>query len=111
MGTKRMNIKPQVDRFQFEHGRGVIVLAEGRLMNLGCATGHPSFVMSNSFTNQTLAQLELWKEKATGKYARGKVYVLPKILDEKVASLHLKSLGVDLTVLSDDQSKYIDVAK
>jgi len=109
--TTRVNIKPQVDKFLFKNGKGPIVLAEGRLMNLGCATGHPSFVMSNSFTNQTLAQLELWKEKATGKYARGKVYVLPKILDEKVASLHLKSLGVDLTVLSDDQSKYIDVAK
>merc|ERR1712231_20210 len=99
--TKRINIKPQVDKFEFEHGRGVIVLAEGRLMNLGCATGHPSFVMSSSFTNQTLAQLELWKEKTTGKYSRGKVYVLPKILDEKVARLHLGALGAKLTLLSD----------
>jgi len=109
--TKRINIKPQVDKFVFENGKGPIVLAEGRLMNLGCATGHPSFVMSNSFTNQTLAQLELWKEKESGKYATGKVYTLPKILDEKVAMLHLKSLGVDLTVLSDEQSSYIDVKK
>merc|ERR1712127_1146830 len=107
--TKRMNIKPQVDRFQFEHGRGVIVLAEGRLMNLGCATGHPSFVMSSSFTNQTLAQLELWKEKDTGKYETGKVYVLPKILDEKVARLHLDALGAKLTLLSDEQSEYIGI--
>merc|ERR1712191_6257 len=107
--TKRMNIKPQVDKFEFEHGRGVIVLAEGRLMNLGCATGHPSFVMGSSFTNQTLAQLELWKEKSTGKYARGKVYVLPKILDEKVACLHLGALGAKLTLLSDEQSEYIGI--
>jgi adenosylhomocysteinase len=78
-------------------------------MNLGCATGHPSFVMSNSFTNRTLAQLELWMEKDSGKYARGKVYVLPKILDEKVALLHLGSLGVVLTRLTDDQSKYVDI--
>jgi adenosylhomocysteinase len=109
--TKRINIKPQVDKFVFKNGKGPIVLAEGRLMNLGCATGHPSFVMSNSFTNQTLAQLELWKEKATGKYATGKVYVLPKILDEKVATLHLKSLGVVLTELTDEQSKYVDIKK
>merc|ERR1712129_505120 len=109
--TKRINIKPQVDKFVFENGNGVIVLAEGRLMNLGCATGHPSFVMSNSFTNQTLAQLELWKEKDSGKYARGKVYTLPKILDEKVASLHLDALGVDLTILSDEQADYIGVPK
>merc|ERR1711971_1043313 len=107
--TKRMNIKPQVDKFEFEEGRGVIVLAEGRLMNLGCATGHPSFVMSSSFTNQTLAQLELWREKDSGKYATGKVYVLPKILDEKVARLHLGALGAKLTVLSEDQSEYIGV--
>merc|ERR1712046_352271 len=95
--TKRENIKPQVDKFVFESGNGVIVLAEGRLLNLGCATGHPSFVMSCSFTNQVLAQLELWKEKDTDKYTRGKVYVLPKTLDEKVASLHLPSLGAKLT--------------
>merc|ERR1712060_686412 len=103
------NIKPQVDRFVFPDGHGVIVLAEGRLLNLGCATGHPSFVVSNSFTNQTLAQLELWKEKDTGKYARGKVYTLPKILDEKVAALHLGALGVELTKLSKEQADYIGV--
>jgi len=108
--TKRTNIKPQVDRYTFESGSSIIVLAEGRLVNLGCATGHPSFVMSNSFTNQTLAQLELWKERETGKYARGKVYVLPKELDEKVAALHLGVLGVELTELSKDQADYIGVA-
>jgi len=108
--TKRTNIKPQVDRYTFENGSSIIVLAEGRLVNLGCATGHPSFVMSNSFTNQTLAQLELWKERETGKYARGKVYVLPKELDEKVAALHLGVLGVELTELSKDQADYIGVA-
>lgn len=105
----RTNIKPQVDRWTFESGTSIIVLAEGRLVNLGCATGHPSFVMSNSFTNQTLAQLELWKEKDSGKYKRGKVYVLPKELDEKVAALHLKNLGVELTVLSKEQADYIGV--
>jgi len=109
--TTRNNIKPQVDKFVFPDGHGVIILAEGRLLNLGCATGHPSFVMSNSFTNQTLAQLELWKERESGKYARGKVYTLPKILDEKVATLHLAKLGVVLTVLSDEQADYIGVPK
>ncbi|RHY08907.1 hypothetical protein DYB36_007819 [Aphanomyces astaci] len=108
--TKRQNIKPQVDRFIFPDGHGVIMLAEGRLLNLGCATGHPSFVMSNSFTNQTLAQIELWTEKDSGKYQTGKVYVLPKQLDEKVARLHLANLGVELTVLSKDQADYISVA-
>jgi len=108
--TTRTNIKPQVDRFTFpDTGRSIIMLAEGRLLNLGCATGHPSFVMSNSFTNQTLAQLELWKERDTGKYARGRVYVLPKQLDEKVARLHLASLGIELTVMSKEQSDYINV--
>jgi len=106
---KRVNIKPQVDKFIFPDGNGVIVLAEGRLLNLGCATGHPSFVMSCSFTNQTVAQLELWKEKESGKYARGHVYVLPKYLDEKVARLHLDSLGAKLTVLSAEQADYIGV--
>merc|ERR1711906_40210 len=95
--TTRVNIKPQVDKFVFPDGKGVIILAEGRLLNLGCATGHPSFVMSCSFTNQTVAQLELWKERTTGKYATGHVYVLPKLLDEKVARLHLQSLQVGLT--------------
>jgi len=109
----RENIKPQVDRFVFpaENGlpeRGVIILAEGRLLNLGCATGHPSFVMSCSFTNQVVAQLELWKEKNSSKYAK-KVYVLPKELDEKVARLHLDKLGAKLTVLSNDQASYINV--
>ncbi|GMH85306.1 hypothetical protein TrST_g7611 [Triparma strigata] len=108
--TKRDNIKPQVDKFIFQDGKAIIVLAEGRLLNLGCATGHPSFVMSASFTNQTLAQLELWKEKDTGKYARGHVYVLPKLLDEKVARLHLGSLGAKLTILSQEQADYIGVA-
>merc|ERR1712003_611391 len=95
-----INIKPQVDRFVFESGSGVIVLAEGRLLNLGCATGHPSFVMSCSFTNQALAQIELWTEKDSGKYASGKVYVLPKTLDEKVARL---------PVLSKEQSDYVGI--
>mmetsp|Transcript_30190 Transcript_30190/g.39778 ORF Transcript_30190/g.39778 Transcript_30190/m.39778 type:complete len:481 (-) Transcript_30190:304-1746(-) len=107
--TTRMNIKPQVDKFVFADGKGVIVLAEGRLLNLGCATGHPSFVMSASFTNQTLAQIELWRERNTGKYQRGKVYVLPKILDEKVARLHLDSLGIELTELRPEQAEYIGV--
>ena len=108
--TKRENIKPQVDRFVFPDGHGVIVLAEGRLLNLGCATGHPSFVMSSSFTNQTLAQVELWSERGSGKYEKGKVYVLPKHLDEKVARLHLGSLGVELTELSKAQADYIGVS-
>merc|ERR1712087_887999 len=107
--TKRCNIKPQVDKFVFENGSGVIVLAEGRLLNLGCATGHPSFVMSSSFTNQTLAQIELWTEKDSGKYASGKVYVLPKILDEKVARLHLGALGAKLTTLTPEQSEYVGI--
>ncbi len=107
--TTRQNIKPQVDRFVFPDGHGVILLAEGRLLNLGCATGHPSFVMSSSFTNQTLAQIELWNNKGTSKYETGKVYILPKHLDEKVARLHLSALGVELTVLSKDQADYIGV--
>merc|ERR1712072_1490373 len=107
-GIKRQNIKPQVDRFVFPDGHGVIMLAEGRLLNLGCATGHPSFVMSASFTNQTLAQVELWQDRNTKKY-ENKVYVLPKHLDEKVARLHLDNLGVKLTVLSKEQADYIGV--
>ena len=107
---ERMNIKAQVDKFTFkETGKSIIILAEGRLVNLGCATGHPSFVMSNSFTNQTLAQIELWKEKDSGKYKRGEVYVLPKHLDEMVARLHLDKLGAELTVLSNEQASYIGV--
>lgn len=106
---KRENIKPQVDRFVFEDGKGVIILAEGRLVNLGCATGHPSFVMSNSFTNQTLAQVELWTERNAGKYEKGKVYVLPKELDEMVARLHLDKLGAELTELSTEQAEYLGI--
>ena len=115
--TKRINIKPQVDKFVYSNGKGPIVLAEGRLLNLGCATGHPSFVMSNSFTNQTLAQLELRKayveagcKKANMKYGN-KVYLLPKELDEKVAKLHLGQLGATLTDLTTDQADYIGVSK
>jgi len=109
-GVKCQNIKPQVDRYIFPDGHGVIILAQGRLLNLGCATGHPSFVMSCSFTNQVIAQLELWNERKSGKY-ENKVYVLPKHLDEKVAALHLPKLGVKLTQLTDDQAKYINVPK
>merc|ERR1719487_577054 len=115
--TTRMNIKPQCDKYTFPDGHGVIVLAEGRLLNLGCATGHPSFVMSNSFTNQTLAQLELrkayveaGKDKSKMKYGN-KVYLLPKELDEKVAKLHLGQLGAHLTDLTTDQADYIGVSK
>jgi len=107
--SKRQNIKPQVDKFIFEDGHGIIVLAEGRLLNLGCATGHPSFVMSSSFTNQTLAQVELWNNRKNDSYKRGQVYILPKHLDEKVASLHLDSLGVELTRLTKEQADYIGV--
>uniref|UniRef100_A0A6U5LHG6 Adenosylhomocysteinase n=2 Tax=Corethron hystrix TaxID=216773 RepID=A0A6U5LHG6_9STRA len=107
--STRVNIKPQVDKFVFEGGNGVIVLAEGRLLNLGCATGHPSFVMSCSFTNQALAQLEFWKEKTSDKYKTGHVYLLPKHLDEKVARLHLGALGANLTILSKEQSEYIGI--
>ncbi|GBF87363.1 S-adenosyl homocysteine hydrolase [Raphidocelis subcapitata] len=108
-GIKRQNIKPQVDRFIFPDGHGIIVLAEGRLLNLGCATGHPSFVMSCSFTNQVIAQLELWNERKSGRYEK-KVYVLPKHLDEKVAALHLPKLGAKLTRLSPEQAAYINVS-
>lgn len=108
-GITRINIKPQVDRYVFPDGHGIILLAEGRLLNLGCATGHPSFVMSNSFTNQTLAQIELWTKRGGDEYVPGKVYVLPKRLDEKVARLHLAKMGVELTELSPDQASYINV--
>jgi adenosylhomocysteinase len=101
------NIKPQVDHVIFPDGKRLIVLAEGRLVNLGCGTGHPSFVMSNSFTNQTLAQIELYTKS---NHYQNKVYVLPKQLDEKVARLHLKKLGVELTVLSEKQSDYLSVS-
>ena len=105
-GHTKVEIKPQVDLYTLEEGKELIVLAEGRLVNLGCATGHPSFVMSNSFTNQTLAQIELWNH--SDKY-ENKVYMLPKHLDEKVAALHLEHLGVELDDLSEDQAKYIGV--
>ena len=106
-GNTKVEIKPQVDLYTID-GVDVIVLAEGRLVNLGCATGHPSFVMSNSFTNQVLAQLELW---INSKNYKNEVYMLPKHLDEKVAKLHLQNLGVELEELSDEQAKYIGVKK
>ncbi len=108
---KEENIKPEgpVDHFIFPDGKKIIVLARGRLVNLACATGHPSFVMSNSFTNQVLAQIELWGEKDSGKYESGKVYVLPKSLDEKVAALHLEKLGASLTKLSGKQAEYLGI--
>jgi len=105
-GIRRTNVKPQVDEWRFADGHSVIILAEGRLLNLGCATGHPSFVMSNSFTNQTIAQIELFTK--TDEYPVG-VYTLPKLLDEKVARLHLDALGVKLTKLSEDQADYLGV--
>jgi adenosylhomocysteinase len=105
-GVRRVNIKPQYDEWVFPDGHSVLVLAEGRLMNLGCATGHPSFVMSASFTNQVLAQIALWQNK--GEYGK-EVYVLPKKLDEEVARLHLAHLGVELTVLTDDQAQYLGI--
>ncbi|HUR02681.1 MAG TPA: adenosylhomocysteinase, partial [Nonomuraea sp.] len=105
-GIERINIKPQVDEWRFPDGHSIILLSEGRLLNLGNATGHPSFVMSNSFTNQVLAQIELFSK--TDQYPLG-VYVLPKFLDEKVARLHLDALGVQLTELRKDQADYIGV--
>jgi adenosylhomocysteinase len=106
-GVKKLNIKPQVDTYTFPSGNTIFILAEGRLVNLGCATGHPSFVMSNSFANQTLAQLDLWRNKDTYKVG---VYVLPKKLDEEVARLHLEKIGVKLTTLSKRQADYIGVS-
>merc|ERR1711930_29011 len=108
-GIQVETIKPQVDRFVFPDGHGVIVLASGRLLNLGCATGHPSFVMSCSFTNQVLAQLDLLKNWKETKAYKNDVYLLPKELDEKVASLHLPALGARLTQLSKEQADYIGV--
>ncbi|MFN2443360.1 MAG: adenosylhomocysteinase [Thermoanaerobaculia bacterium] len=107
-GVKRVNIKPQYDEFQFPDGHSVLILAEGRLMNLGCATGHPSFVMSSSFTNQVLAQLDLWEN---GKNYEKNVFVLPKKLDEEVARLHLGHLGVELTELTKSQADYLGIPK
>jgi adenosylhomocysteinase len=103
---KKINIKPQVDQYVWPDGKRMILLAEGRLVNLGCATGHPAFVMSNSFTNQVMAQIDLWEK---GDDYENKVYVLPKILDEKVARFHLGKLGVKLTRLSENQAKYLDI--
>jgi adenosylhomocysteinase len=103
-GVNKINIKPQVDKYVFPDGHAIFLLAEGRLVNLGCATGHPSFVMSNSFSNQTLAQIDLWKNN----YKIG-VYRLPKYLDEEVARLHLDQLGVKLTKLTKEQAEYISV--
>jgi adenosylhomocysteinase len=106
-GIRRENIKPQFDEWVFPDGHSVLILAEGRLLNLGCATGHPSFVMSASFTNQVLAQLELWQHP--DRYQK-KVYVLPKSLDEEVARLHLAQLGVKLTELTPRQASYLGVS-
>ena len=103
-GINKINIKPQVDKYIFPDGHAIFILAEGRLVNLGCATGHPSFVMSNSFSNQTLAQIDLWKNDY-----KIDVYRLPKYLDEEVARLHLEQLGVKLTELTKDQAEYIGV--
>jgi len=106
-GAVKTNIKPQVDKYTFKDGRSIFLLAEGRLVNLGCATGHPSFVMSNSFSNQTLAQIDLWANKDT---YEAKVYILPKKLDEEVARLHLEKIGVKLTTLTAEQAAYLGVA-
>ena len=106
-GATRLNIKPQVDKYTFANGNSIFILAEGRLVNLGCATGHPSFVMSASFSNQTLAQLDLWENKDT---YENKIYILPKKLDEEVARLHLEKIGVKLTTLSPKQAEYLGVA-
>ena len=100
------NIKPQVDKYSFSSGSSIYLLASGRLVNLGCATGHPSFVMSTSFANQTLAQIDLWKNRDT---YPNKVFTLPKYLDEEVARLHLEKIGAKLTTLTEDQADYIDV--
>jgi adenosylhomocysteinase len=106
-GVQKTNIKPQVDKYRFPDGREMYLLAEGRLVNLGCATGHPSFVMSNSFSNQVLAQMDLWKNRDVYKPS---VYVLPKRLDEEVARLHLEKIGVKLTQLTPAQASYIGVS-
>jgi adenosylhomocysteinase len=105
-GIKKEEVKPQVDLYTFPDGHRIILLAEGRLVNLGCATGHPSFVMSNSFSNQVLAQIELW----TKEYKVG-VYFLPKELDEKVARLHVEALGGKLSKLTKEQSEYLDISE
>jgi adenosylhomocysteinase len=106
-GATKLNIKPQVDKYTFKDGRAIFLLAEGRLVNLGCATGHPSFVMSNSFANQTLAQIDLWANKDS---YEARVYILPKKLDEEVARLHLEKIGVKLTTLTAEQAAYLGVS-
>ena len=106
-GVKKLNIKPQVDKYTFPDGNSIYLLAEGRLVNLGCATGHPSFVMSNSFSNQVLAQLDLWQHRDT---YEATVYRLPKKLDEEVARLHLDKIGVKLTKLTRKQADYLGVS-
>merc|ERR1712033_55113 len=108
-GVKRLNIKAQVDKWTFPSGNSIVILAEGRLLNLGCATGHPSFVMSCSFTNQVVAQLDLLKNWKETKAYKNDVYLLPKALDEKVASLHLPALGAEMTKLTKAQADYIGV--
>ena len=105
---RKTTVKPQVDQFTWPDGKVLIVLAEGRLVNLGCASGHPSFVMSISFSNQVLAQLELWTNREAKKY-ENKVYTLPKLLDERVARLHLDKLGVHLTSLNQKQAEYLGI--
>jgi adenosylhomocysteinase len=105
-GIEKMNVKPQVDKYTYNDGHSIFLLAEGRLVNLGCATGHPSFVMSNSFTNQSLAQIDLWENN----YKVG-VYTLSKKLDEEVARLHLEQIGVKLTTLTNEQAVYLGVPK
>ena len=107
-GLEWTEIKPQVDKITWPDGKSIVLLARGRLVNLGCATGHPSFVMSTSFTNQCMAQIELWQKRETDEYAK-RVYTLPKILDEKVARLHLDKLRARLTTLTPEQAEYIDV--
>jgi adenosylhomocysteinase len=105
---ERIHIKPQVDQVRWPNGKVITILAEGRLVNLGCATGHPSFVMSASFTNQVIAQIDLWENRDGNKYGKA-VYTLPKLLDEKVARLHLQKLGAHLTRLTQEQADYIGV--
>jgi len=107
--VEKDTVKPQVDRYTLSNGRHIILLASGRLVNLGCGTGHPSFVMSASFANQTLAQIELWQERESGKYKRGEVYIMPKKLDEKVARAHLGGVSAVLTKLSSEQSEYLGI--
>ncbi|MGZ3706808.1 MAG: adenosylhomocysteinase, partial [Bdellovibrionota bacterium] len=109
--SKMHEIKPQVDLHTMKSGKRIIVLAKGRLVNLGCGTGHPSFVMSNSFSNQTIAQIEMWTNKGTNKYKKVDVYRLPKELDEKVASLHLEKIGVKLTRLTKKQAEYLHLSQ